>query len=107
MVPLATASPDVAQLSDTELVERIESALQSLESIEASKASAWQYFRRLWDFSRRWSALSNPDGFGRVGSLHPPLAPEPAARTHQALREIRELTDELERRVARDKLQRT
>jgi hypothetical protein len=107
MVPLATVSPDVAQLSDAELVERIESALQSLESIEASKASAWKYFRRFWGLSGRWPALSILGGFGRAGPLHPPLALEPAARTHQALREIRDLTDELERRVARDKAQRT
>jgi|SRR5689334_23613411 len=100
MVPLATASPDVAQLSDTELVERIESALQRLESIEASKASAWQYFRRsLWGLPRRWPWSSIP------GALHPSLALEPAALTHRALHEIRELTDELERRVDRDKAQ--
>jgi hypothetical protein len=107
MVPLATVSPDVAQLSDAELVERIESALQCLESIEASKASAWKYFRRFCGLSGRWPALSILGAFGRAGPLHPPLALEPAARTHQALREIRDLTDELERRVARDKAQRT
>jgi hypothetical protein len=106
MLPLVTASPDFAPLSDAELVERIESALQSLESIEARKASAWDHFRRLYGLSRRWPA-SFILGPGGVGPLHPTLALEPAARTHQALREIRDLTDELERRVARDKAQRT
>ena len=95
MLPLVTASPDFAQLSDAELVERIESALRSLESIEARKTSAWEHFRRLWGLSRRWR--------GGVGPLHPSPALESAARTHQALCEIRDLTHELERRVARDK----
>jgi hypothetical protein len=89
MMPLATASPDVAQLSDAELVERIESALQSLETIEARKTSAWEHFRRFW------------------GPRHPSLAAEPAARIYQALREIRDLTNELERRVDRDQDQRS
>jgi hypothetical protein len=106
MLPPVTSSPDVAQLSDAELVERIESALRSLENIEARKASAWDYFRWLWGLSRRWPA-SMLHGPGGVGPLHSSLALEPAAQPHQALREIRDLTDELERRVARDKAQRT
>jgi hypothetical protein len=107
MLPLVTHSPDVAQLSDTELVERIESALQSLESIEAGKTSAWDHFRRSWGLPRGWPASSIRRGPGLAAPLHPSLTLEPAARTHQALREIRDLTDELERRVARDKAQRT
>jgi hypothetical protein len=107
MLPSVTQSPDVAQLSDTELVERIESALQSLESIEARKTWAWEYLRRFWGLSRRWPASSLLSGPGLAAPLHPSLTLEPAARTHQALREIRDLTAELERRVARDKAQRT
>lgn len=88
MLPPVTASPDLARLSDAEVVERIESALQTLESIEARKTSAWERLRRF------------------CGLSHPPLALEPAARTLQALREIRDLTYELERRIARDTAQR-
>jgi hypothetical protein len=107
MVPLAAASPDVAQLSDAELVERIETALRSLESIEARKTSVWANFRRFWGLLRRWPAGSFLSGRSVVAPLHPSLALELAARTNQALREIRDLTDELERRVARDTAQRT
>jgi hypothetical protein len=107
MLPSVTQSPDVAQLSDTELVERIESALQSLECIEARKASAWEHFRRFFGLSRRWPASSILAGPSVAAPLHPSLTLEPAARTHEALREIRDLTHELERRVARDKSPRT
>jgi len=107
MVPLPTASPDISQLSDAELVERIESALQVLETIEAGRTSAWQRFRRFWGLSRRSRALPILDGSGRLGPLHSSRVLEPAARIHQALRDIRDLTNELERRVARDKAQRT
>ena len=105
MIPLATTSPDLSQLSDAELVERIESALRSLESIEARKTTAWDRFRRICGLSRRWPVSSILDG-GAVAPLHPSPAPEPAARIYQALREIRDLTNELERRVDRDKPQR-
>jgi len=89
MLPPLTSSPDLAQLSDTEVVERIESALRTLESIEARKTSAWESFRRFCGLSPRW----------------PPTS-EPTARIQLALGEIRDLTYELERRVARDKGQR-
>jgi hypothetical protein len=111
MLPPVTSSPDLAQLSDADLVERIETAWRAYEGVEARKASAWDYFRWLWGLSRRgppgFSLTSLFNGPGSIGGLHPSLTLEPAARTYQALREIRDLTDELERRVARDKAQRT
>jgi hypothetical protein len=111
MFPPAPPTADLAPLSDDELIEKIEAAWRVFESVEAPKISTWDYFRRFWGLSSRQAGPSGLTSFlngpGCVGPLHPSLALEPAARTHQALRDIRDLTNELERRVARHKGQRT
>jgi hypothetical protein len=103
MLPPVDPPRDVAELSDTELVEKIEAAWQAHAGIEARKASAWAHFRRFFGLSDHWPSLLR--GPGGVGPLHPSLTLEPVIRNYHVLREIRELTDELERRVARRKAQ--
>jgi len=103
MLPPVDPPRDLARLSDAELVEKIQAAWQAHTDIEAHKASAWAYFRWFWGLSDRWPSFRH--GFGTVGPLHPALTFEPASRDHHALREFRELTDELERRVTRRKAQ--
>jgi hypothetical protein len=111
MFPPVPPTSDLAQLSDDELIEKIEAAWRAFESVEARKASTWDYFRRFWGLSSRQAGPSGltslPNGPGFVGPQQPSLALEPAARTHQALRDIRDLTNELERRVTRLDGQRT
>jgi len=76
---------DLAGLSDSELIARIEGAWQAYEKIEESKTPAL-----------RLSLLNGP---GHFPALHSSLYLEPAIDAHRTLREIRELTDELERRM--------
>ena len=110
MLPSVSSSSDLAQLSDAELVEKIESAWRAYEDIEARRASAWDDFRRYWgrspERSAGFSLASLFKGHGNVGPLHPSLTLEPTVRAHHAVGEIRDLTDELERRIARRRAQR-
>src|SRR5262245_6831186 len=64
----------------------------------------WDYFRKFWGLSDRQPSFLNGPG---LGTLHPSLTLEPAIRDHHALREVRDLMDELERRVAERRAQRT
>jgi hypothetical protein len=109
---------DLAKLGDVELVERLEAAWQAYET--APKPS-WLDWKLLWRwrgpfrhprFYRFLSVLSKtaPEGgwfaflfaawaFSSKGA-EPPARNDPAIDVHLILCEIRDLTDEMERRVA-------
>jgi hypothetical protein len=107
---------DLGKLSDAELVERLEAAWQAYESVKRP-SRFWLWWAPLWRgpvrHPRAYRFLSMlgqgvDDWFGLLlagvlsaEKMEPFLRRNHAIDTHLTLNEIRDLTDEVERRVAR------
>jgi hypothetical protein len=106
---------DLAKLSDVELVERLEAAWQTYETAPKPSWVDWKLqwrWRGPFRYPRAYrflSVFSNTDGNGWLALLFAaalssksaePLLRDPAINVHLILCEIRDLTDEMERRVA-------
>jgi allophanate hydrolase subunit 1 len=108
MFPSLNLRFDLAKLSETELVQRVDEAWRSYHAAEAEK-QPWIELRNSWNgpirhpvayrflsfFERRYS--------GGWSLTTPGFQWGPTVDMHLALCEIRDLMDELERRVARRK----
>ena len=108
MFPSLNLRFDLAKLSETELVQRVDEAWRSYHAAEAKKRP-WIELRNSWNgpirhpAAYRFLSMLEQRYYGG-GSIKPPgLQWGPTVDMHLALCEIRDLMDELERRVARRK----
>jgi hypothetical protein len=103
---------DLAKLSDAELVERLETAWHAYEAVERSSWVAWRVgwrdpirHPRVYRFfsalglTGHWLLDMLLAGLLSGKSTERLLRAEPEVDTHLTLCEIRDLTDEMERRV--------
>ena len=83
-------------LSEKELTDRLEEAWRTYEEAAAeTKTRRWYHLH--WFRPWRWSPATRPYSIPWLGNYWPP---DSAVDKHLSLVEIRNLTDEIERRVA-------
>jgi|SRR5580692_1686090 hypothetical protein len=106
MFPSLNLRFDLAKLSETELVQRVEEAWRTYHTAEAAKRSGIE-LRNSWNgpirhpLAYRFLSFFERRHLGSWSIKAPMLEWGPTVDMHLALCEIRDLMDELERRVAR------